>query len=1308
MKIQRRNQFFVRGANQPIGQWGPLASLNKPGEPAARGSRRSMRRNISTAVALAAALAVGASIRAAAPIVPTAIEHGAATFATHGPLTTITAANQTIIDYSRFNIPNGDTVRFVQPGASATVLNRINSAVPSQIDGNLFGNGVVYLVNPAGVMFGADAVVNVGQLYAAASHITNQNFLSGVNQFTGGNGLVDNQGVIRASAVNLIGQQVGNEGTILAPKGMVALEAGKDVYVGRQDGSVYVQIKDTPTPAAAQKSGIGVSNTGTINADGGSVSLTAGDIYSIAARHSGTITAGNITVKGGKDTTVLVSGKLDASNQGPVGQSGTGVLPVSGTTGGAIAINAGQIGIGVNQKADGDFTYSGATIDASGANGGGKILIGVKPDAHSATGYVDAANYDFISANSTLNASATNSGNGGLIDTSGANLQINPGATITAAGASGGTAGEWLMDPYNVVITHGSASYSGLSMASGSYGSATFGANASGASITDGEINSVLSSGTTVTVNTGAGGTGNGDITLASGAAITSPGNLTLSAAGGIDIEGTIATQGGPLNVSFDASGGLANLSGSGVLINGPISTDGGDLTVDVIGSRSGQGYPATVNATINTSGRGGGRVAIFGLAELDAGSITSSGGQYYYDPVFVSNSCRFADDHGGDIAFLLGLSSYPGRSGSVAIATGGVVYFGGAVGSVTPLGSLTVTGATAIDVVGSSVGSASTSFDVIPTYGYTGSVPGNGTGSGGGSGGYTPPSSQQFTLLGASEWDSSGIAVQSGQTITISASGQVYIGAQSDASLDYEAPAGDPGLSTANLGGGKFAAPGLVPWSLVGRIGQNGTPFEIGAGTTITAAAAGHLYLSVNDNNFGDNSGNWTVNVEPAAAGSGGGFIAASSPNITNVDFVGGNGGYFTATVLGSGFGSSPANQAGKLAGVITVGDIQQELAYEAAGLIPPSGQARLVSWSNNSVVISGVSGRAGDAALAEFYSVSKGVVAIWGGNFTPPPVDNPQISAASVSLSGGNYAINIAGANFGAAPNPFGGQKMSYLSAIDLGQENPTSTGNLLLSPRSTVAVGSAVGAVPGGWQADQIHITGSNSAAGGTANFISGDPVAVLVFNSGDTGYSGPATAWGGFVGGSGSGGSAGGAVPAGDSGGPSGSPTFQPSDFAPSIAATALPLDNLGGDASGPYPYDETMGSSQSAYPGGVGQNYTVSPSGTSSGTYSLGGGDQVYLQLLNHEGEAALIHAGGELAGTIAPGVGLVVAGAGIVGGAESNLPGGLASNLQNQAFKQDNNGNYAAGFADSIEAATVSIVQPVVGWFAALGTTLGL
>ena len=90
----------------------------------------------------------------------------------------------------------------------ASVLNRITGADPSRIDGTLLANGRVYIVNPAGVFFGNGALVDVGQIYAAAGQIANEDFLNGIDHFTDLTGSVINDGAIIAEAVHLIGSQV--------------------------------------------------------------------------------------------------------------------------------------------------------------------------------------------------------------------------------------------------------------------------------------------------------------------------------------------------------------------------------------------------------------------------------------------------------------------------------------------------------------------------------------------------------------------------------------------------------------------------------------------------------------------------------------------------------------------------------------------------------------------------------------------------------------------------------------------------------------------------------------------------------------------------------------------------------------------------------------------------------------------------------------------------------------------------------------------------------------------------------------------
>jgi Zn-dependent protease with chaperone function len=117
----------------------------------------------------------------------------------------------------------------------------------------------------------------------------------------------------------------------------------------------------------------------------------------------------------------------------------------------------------------------------------------------------------------------------------------------------------------------------------------------------------------------------------------------------------------------------------------------------------------------------------------------------------------------------------------------------------------------------------------------------------------------QGFVVPGTQSWADTGVTVPAGITLKITASGTVSV-----TSTYSVGPAGTQScIPTSAYPGIKppFLAPSLPCWSLVARIG-NGAPFEVGSSVTITTTA-GRLYLSVNDNNFTDNSGSWTADIK-------------------------------------------------------------------------------------------------------------------------------------------------------------------------------------------------------------------------------------------------------------------------------------------------------------------------------------------------------------------------------------------------------------------------------------------------------------
>ena len=135
------------------------------------------------------------------------------------------------------------------------MLNRITGADPTTIRGTLRSNGIVYIVNPAGVIFGPNSVVDVGGIYAAAATIKNQDFIAGRDNFTNVSGRVVNRGTIHADSVaHLIGRRVANFGTVVADTGTVMMVAGDEVWIGERGGHVYARFS---TDEARERDGGG-------------------------------------------------------------------------------------------------------------------------------------------------------------------------------------------------------------------------------------------------------------------------------------------------------------------------------------------------------------------------------------------------------------------------------------------------------------------------------------------------------------------------------------------------------------------------------------------------------------------------------------------------------------------------------------------------------------------------------------------------------------------------------------------------------------------------------------------------------------------------------------------------------------------------------------------------------------------------------------------------------------------------------------------------------------------------------------------
>ncbi|NQW92501.1 MAG: filamentous hemagglutinin N-terminal domain-containing protein, partial [Polaromonas sp.] len=192
-----------------------------------------------------------------------------------GVNTTIKQNSQNLaVNWSSFNVGAKEAVNFIQPSASAIAVNRIFDTNGSQIMGRISANGQVYLINPNGILFGQGSQINVGGLVASTLNVTDASLTTASRAFSGaGPGSVVNQGSMTASEggyVAMLGNTVINQGSIVAPLGMVAMGGGSATTLTFQgNGLVGMHIDQSVLNTL-------VANGGLIQADGGSVLMSAG------------------------------------------------------------------------------------------------------------------------------------------------------------------------------------------------------------------------------------------------------------------------------------------------------------------------------------------------------------------------------------------------------------------------------------------------------------------------------------------------------------------------------------------------------------------------------------------------------------------------------------------------------------------------------------------------------------------------------------------------------------------------------------------------------------------------------------------------------------------------------------------------------------------------------------------------------------------------------------------------------------------------------------------------------------------------
>ena len=574
-----------------------------------------------------------------------------------------------------FNLGTGDTADFEANPGTQNIIARVTGGSASTIDGNIESAANLYFINPAGIMFTANATLNINGAFVAST--ANYAKLSdGTIFYADTVHPLNDAGLTSApisafgftsptpAPVNISGAYLYNPGGINVIGGDITVDQDAIVYAPSANLTLFSAAGTGEVPFGLATPGAGFSSA--TNTAFGNITIQNGSRVAIDGIQGG----GSVVIRGGKLT--MNNAILSSENAGTA-------------AGGDISVQADQI-----DMLDGGLIY--ASNSFAGAVGN----ITVKTVSLSIDGQLDQAGYNGIfdisygsGNNGNLSVIAQNSitiANHGVItdnsDATGAtgNVYIQaPTLTVNGAltptlftGIGNQTQGNSVTAPGSMTIdVPGTLTLDDGGQISGS----TFSASPAGdVTVTARDITTIGSSATPPSYIS--------DETFGSGKA----GNITVTATDALSING----EGGVDSSAF--SSGPA----------GSVTVHAGSMSIDGFNSSGDEANQSGVSSSSFTGASGaGGSVTV----NVDHGLTISNGG-------FIS-SVTFTTANAGTVyvkAASIDLQGYTNSSGTSLSSPTGIftdTFNAGNAGAVTvDAGSLTInSGGDAITGISSSSG---------------------------------------------------------------------------------------------------------------------------------------------------------------------------------------------------------------------------------------------------------------------------------------------------------------------------------------------------------------------------------------------------------------------------------------------------------------------------------------------------------------------------------------------------------------------------------------------------------------------------
>ncbi|HEY9742648.1 MAG TPA: filamentous hemagglutinin N-terminal domain-containing protein, partial [Coleofasciculaceae cyanobacterium] len=490
--------------------------------------------------------------------------------------------------FQKFGLNPNETANFLSNPAIQNILGRVTGGNASIIHGLIQvtgGNSNLFLINPAGIIFGANARLNVPASFTATTAtgigfgndwfnaVGDNNYaaLVGTPSTFGFNstsqpGAIVNLGQLAVSqgqSLTLLGGAVVNTGQLAAPQGTITIATvpGQNLVRISQPGHL-LSLEVQPITAGSQP---------------GSWTIPVLSLPQLLTGVGESQTAG---------LSVNSNGQVELTSSGITMPSEAGIAIVSGTLDVSTPNNQGGVGGNVNVLGD-KVGLQSANINASGTNGGGIVRIG---GDYQGRGTVSNASRTFVSRDTSINADALSTGNGGQVivwsdqitrffgqisargglnSGNGGFVEVSGKQSLNFQGiadllASTGHVGTLLLDPTDITISD--APNTGSMTLTGEIFSdpATTPSNLNVATLQ----NQLAVSNVTVSTASGLGGVGN--ITVNSPITWGSASSLTLAANNNINVNANI-TYSGTANrqLTLQADNSIIFNTGAQVRANG-------------------------------------------------------------------------------------------------------------------------------------------------------------------------------------------------------------------------------------------------------------------------------------------------------------------------------------------------------------------------------------------------------------------------------------------------------------------------------------------------------------------------------------------------------------------------------------------------------------------------------------------------------------------------------------------------------------------------------------------------------------------